>query len=59
MKVSLIGLVTGCAIASSAFVAFDLPPLTPPRVALADLPPLTPPRMGLADLPPLTPPRIA
>jgi hypothetical protein len=58
MKVSLIALGLGCAIASSAFVVFDLPPVTPPRVAMADLPPVTPPRVVLADLPPVTPPRM-
>ena len=59
MKVSLIALAAGCVIASSAFSAFDLPPLTPPHVTLADLPPLTPPHVTLADLPPLTPPHVA
>jgi hypothetical protein len=36
-------LVAGCAVASSAFAASDLPPVTPPHAAAFDLPPVTPP----------------
>jgi hypothetical protein len=57
MKVSLVALVAGCAVASSAFAAFDLPPVVPPRAAF-DLPPVVPPRSAL-DLPPVVPPRAA
>ena len=44
MKVSLIALVAGCAVASSALAAFDIPPTLPPRTAALDIPPTLPPR---------------
>jgi len=56
MKVSLVALIAGCAIASSAFGLFDNPPMTPPRLALLDNPPMTPPRLALPDNPPMPPP---
>jgi hypothetical protein len=31
MKFSLVALNTACAVASSAFVSFDVPPLVPPH----------------------------
>lgn len=31
MKVSLVALNTACAVASSAFVGFDIPPIVPPH----------------------------
>jgi hypothetical protein len=31
MKVSLVALNTACAVASSAFIGFDLPPIVPPH----------------------------
>ncbi|HZE44408.1 MAG TPA: hypothetical protein VE058_11520 [Steroidobacteraceae bacterium] len=43
MKVSLVALVAGCAVASSAFGAFDMPPLNPPHASVLDMPPLNPP----------------
>ena len=43
MKVSLVALIAGCAIASSAFASFDNPPMTPPHLAQMDNPPMTPP----------------
>ena len=43
MKVSLVALIAGCAMASSALAMFDNPPITPPHVALMDNPPITPP----------------
>ena len=46
MKVSLIALVAGCAVASSAFATFDLPPTVPPHLALLDLPPTVPPHLA-------------
>jgi hypothetical protein len=59
MKASLIGLVIGCAVASSTFGQFDIPPLTPPHMASTDIPPLTPPHSAMTDIPPLTPPHAA
>jgi hypothetical protein len=59
MKVSLIALVAGCAVASSAFAAFDLPPVVPPHAAVLDLPPVVPPHAALLDLPPVVPPHAA
>jgi hypothetical protein len=51
MKFSLAALLVACAVASSAFAGFDIPPLTPPHSAALvavsgptlDIPPLTPP----------------
>jgi hypothetical protein len=56
MKVSLIALVAGCAVASSAFAAFDLPPVVPPHQTVFDLPPVVPPHQTVFDLPPVVPP---
>ena len=53
MKVSLIALVAGCAVASSAFALTDSIPTTPPRTF--DSIPTTPPRAF--DSIPTTPPR--
>jgi hypothetical protein len=53
MKVSLIALVAGCAVASSAFALTDSIPTTPPRAF--DSIPTTPPRAF--DSIPTTPPR--
>jgi len=66
MKVSLIALVAGCAVASSAFsmtdslpsgTAMDSPPVLPPRAAVLDSPPVLPPRAAVLDSPPVLPPR--
>ena len=46
MKFSLAALIAACAVASSAFAAFDLPPIIPPHFALADLPPIIPPHFA-------------
>jgi hypothetical protein len=59
MKVSLIALVAGCAVASSAFATFDLPPTVPPHLAMLDLPPTVPPHLAMLDLPPTVPPHLA
>ena len=59
MKVSLIALVAGCAVASSAFGTFDLPQTVPPRLAMLDLPQTVPPRLAMLDLPQTVPPRLA
>jgi hypothetical protein len=59
MKVSLFALVAGCAVASSAFAAFDLPPTLPPHAAVLDLPPTLPPHAAMLDLPPTLPPHAA
>ena len=45
MKVSLIALVVGCAVANSAFVLADAIPTTPPQVVLADAIATTPPHL--------------
>ena len=58
MKFSLAALIAACAVASSAFGAFDLPPIIPPHFAAADLPPIIPPHFA-ADLPPIIPPHFA
>jgi len=59
MKVSLVALIAGCAIASSAFASFDNPPMTPPHLAQMDNPPMTPPHLAQLDNPPMTPPHGA
>ena len=56
MKVSLIALVAGCAVAASALA--DSIPATPPHVILADSIPATPPHVILADSIPATPPHL-
>ena len=57
MKISLVALVAGCAVASSAFAFTDSVPSTPPRASLTDSVPSTPPRASLTDSVPSTPPR--
>jgi len=59
MKVSLIALVAGCAVASSAFAAFDIPPTMPPHAAVFDIPPTMPPHAAVFDIPPTMPPHSA
>jgi len=48
MKLSLAALIAACAVASSAFGAFDLPPIIPPHFAALDLPPIIPPHFALS-----------
>ena len=57
MKPSLIALIAGCAVASSAFAMTDSPPSSPPRLAVMDSPPSSPPRLAMMDSPPSSPPR--
>ena len=54
MKVSLIALVAGCAVASSAFALADSLPTLPPHVLLTDSLPTLPPHLtdSLPTLPP-------
>ena len=59
MKFSLAALIAACAVASSAFGAFDLPPIIPPHFAALDLPPIIPPHFAALDLPPIIPPHFA
>ena len=59
MKVSLVALIAGCAVASSAFAALDIPPIHPPHAALLDIPPIHPPHAALLDIPPIHPPHAA
>ena len=59
MKLSLVALVAGCAVASSAFALMDTPPTNPPRAAVMDTPPTNPPRAAVMDTPPTNPPRQA
>ena len=59
MKVSLIALVAGCAVASSAFAAMDIPPILPPHASVLDIPPILPPHARALDIPPILPPHSA
>ena len=59
MKVSLVALVAGCAVASSAFGAFDIPPINPPHASVLDIPPINPPHAAMLDIPPINPPHAA
>ena len=52
MKVSLIALVAGCAVASSAFALMDTPPTNPPHRSVTDTPPTNPPHRSVMDTPP-------
>ena len=56
MKISLVALVAGCAVASSAFAFTDAVPTTPPHAFLRDAVPTTPPHAFLQDAVPTTPP---
>jgi hypothetical protein len=56
MKVSLIALVAGCAVASSAFALTDSPPSQPPHATVMDSPPSQPPHATVMDSPPSQPP---
>lgn len=59
MKFSLIALVAGCAVASSAFALTDSVPTTPPHASLMDSVPTTPPHAAPMDSVPTTPPHQA
>jgi hypothetical protein len=56
MKISLVALVAGCAVASSAFAVMDTPPASPPHAAVMDTPPASPPHAVVMDTPPASPP---
>jgi hypothetical protein len=56
MKVSLVALVAGCAVASSAFGGVDMPPIVPPHARVLDMPPIVPPHARVLDMPPIVPP---
>ena len=56
MKASLIVLVAGCALASSAFALTDSPPVAPPHATVMDSPPVAPPHVAVMDSPPVAPP---
>jgi hypothetical protein len=57
MKTSLIALIAGCVVASSAFAFTDAVPTVPPRASLRDAVPTVPPRASLRDAVPTVPPR--
>jgi hypothetical protein len=59
MKLSLAALIAACAVASSAFAAFDIPPVIPPHFAALDIPPVIPPHFAALDIPPVIPPHFA
>ena len=63
MKFSLAALAAACALTSSAFAAFDIPPVVPPHFAAAfDIPPVVPPHFAsnaTFDIPPVVPPHAA
>jgi len=59
MKLSLVALVAGCAVASSAFASMDSPPTNPPHAAAMDSPPTNPPHAAVMDSPPTNPPHRA
>jgi hypothetical protein len=59
MKLSLVALVAGCAVASSAFAVMDSPPTLPPGAAVMDSPPTLPPGAAVLDSPPTLPPGAA
>ena len=43
MKLSLVALIAGCAVASPVFALTDTPPTNPPRATVMDTPPTNPP----------------
>jgi hypothetical protein len=65
MKFSLAALIVTCAVASSAFASFDIPPYIPPHFAANssfDIPPYIPPHFAANssfDIPPYIPPHFA
>ena len=56
MKVSLVALVAGCVMASSAFALTDSIPTQPPRATVLDSIPTQPPRATVLDSIPTQPP---
>jgi hypothetical protein len=56
MKVSLVALVAGCAVASSAFAMMDNMPSNPPHATVLDNMPSNPPHATVLDNMPSNPP---
>jgi hypothetical protein len=58
MKVSLVALISACAMGSSSFALLDIPPPSvPPHLAMLDIPPFVPPHHpAMLDIPPFVPP---
>jgi hypothetical protein len=46
MKLSLVALIVGCAVASPVFALMDTPPTLPPHAAVMDTPPTLPPHQA-------------
>jgi hypothetical protein len=59
MRVSLVALIVGCAVASPVFALMDTPPTNPPHASVMDTPPTNPPHAGVMDTPPTNPPHQA
>jgi len=56
LKVSLIALAAGCAVASSAFALTDIPTSNPPHTSVMDIPTSNPPHTSVMDIPTSNPP---
>jgi hypothetical protein len=56
MKISLVALVAGFAVTSSAFASMDAVPSSPPHAFLRDAVPSSPPHAFLRDAVPSSPP---
>ena len=56
LKVSLIALAAGCAVASSAFALTDTPTANPPHAWVMDTPTANPPHASVMDTPTANPP---
>jgi hypothetical protein len=59
MKTSLIALIAGCVVASSAFAFTDAVPTSPPHASLRDAVPTSPPHASLRDAVPTSPPHAS
>ena len=46
MRVSLVALIVGCAVASPVFALMDTPPTNPPHASVMDTPPTNPPHQA-------------
>jgi hypothetical protein len=57
MKVSLVALVIGCAVAGSALAALESPPSLPPQSGVMESPPSLPPQAAVMESPPSLPPQ--
>jgi len=56
MKLSLIALIAGCAVAGSAFALTDTPQTNPPHAVVMDTPHTNPPHAVVMDTPHTNPP---